>query len=1071
MNAAQRAYLRELRETRASSDATEHSYRPALKALVESLDGEGIMAINEPTKGEYGAPDFKVSRDGVPIGYIECKDIGVNLDVVENSDQLQRYRDALPNLILTDYLEFRWYVDGELRDSVRIATLSGEKIQTITGGSLAVEAMLDSFASTKAQVVGSASDLANILAGKTRLLRNHLRGLLDNQEVDELNELLESFRTVLIAGLDHDGLADLQAQTAAYGLFAARYLHQGSPQEFTRKSAIFVQTTPFLSGALNRIAGPNADTRITWILDDMAQLLAQTDMAAVMRYFGAGGVDSDPIVHFYEDFLSAYDPSIKARRGVYYTPRPVVSYIVRSIDHLLRTELGVEGGLADTSTVLTSDGEEAPRVLILDPATGTGSFLQAVVEHVREDIKAGGVGGAWPQYAVKHLLPRLLGFELLMAPYTIAHLNVSRALGDDSAASLSTGEDRVNIFLTNSLEEAHEQAFGPIFGDEIVREAREADSIKRDRPVMVLLGNPPYSGHSANNGQWIRDLLRGEVKGSPESYFKVDGKPLDEKNPKWLNDDYVKFIRFAQWQIERTGEGVLAFVTNSNYLDAPTFRGMRESLMRTFDRIWVLNLHGSVKKKEKPPGGGLDENVFDIQQGVAISLFVKLGNGSDEPVQVFHADLWGPRETEDGDGKYQFLRSNHVGTMAWELLSARSPRYEFVPRDNAVANEQEAGWALPEIFPINSVGIVTARDKVALQHSAEEMKHVVDVLTSKSEQEARELLRAGDDTKSWKMRWAQEDVRSNAESGRIQPVSYRPFDMRFTFYTGNSQGLIARPRDAVMRHLIVDRRANLGLITSRVQAAAGSWDYCGITRYPLQVRAFANGASGVSSLFPLYLWPHSKSDGQLIPSGPIVNLAEQFLDALALAADLSYDMASNSSEGTFSAEDVVAYIYAVFHSPAYRRAYAELLRSDFPRIPLPSGKEFFRALASAGSRVIELHLMEADAANLPRFDASGTNLVEKVRYVKPNGGDEGCVYINRAQHFGGVSPETWNHTIGGYQPAQKWLKDRRGRALSFSDVQWYRHLCAALVETRVLMQEIDDVVNAHGGWPLRAPTT
>ena len=611
-----------------------------------------MQAINEPSHGEYGAPDFIVQRGGAPLGHVECKDVGTNLDAAEESEQLTRYRDALPNLILTDYLEFRWYVDGEVRERARLGRFdSSGAYKPQQGGRDAVRALLEAFFNAEVFTIDDPADLARRMAGKTRLLQDAVRGILAEGEPGELPELLKSYREVLISDLDADEFADLQAQTAAYGLFAARCIHNGPLEAFSRQSAAFAQTTPFLRDVFNRIAGPSADPQVAWIVDDLASLLAHADMAAILEDFGQATHQHDPVVHFYEDFLQAYDPRLRELRGVYYTPEPVVSYIVRSVDRLLRDEFGLEHGLADTATVEVPEGEgeeqtwrTSPRVLILDPAAGTGTFLREVVSRVRGDLQSRGLGGTWPSYVPEHLLPRLFGFELLMAPYAICHLKLAIEIGGVSGQFKMPDGERLGVFLTNSLEEAHEGVGGPMFAPEIAKEAQSADAVKRDHPVMVVIGNPPYSGHSANKGEWITDLNSDYKRGIPEL-----SKPGQAK---WLSDDYVKFIRFAQWRIDQTGEGVLGFVTNHSYLDNPTFRGMRQSLMGTFDEIRVLDLHGNSKKRERTPGGGLDENVFDIQQGVAIGLFIKHGDDSADPARVFHADLWGERESGPDGGKY-----------------------------------------------------------------------------------------------------------------------------------------------------------------------------------------------------------------------------------------------------------------------------------------------------------------------------------------------------------------------------------------------------------------------------------
>ena len=565
--------------------------------------------------------------------------------------------------------------------------------------------------------INNPRELAERIAAKSRLLRDGVARILTQKaRSGPLHGLLSAYQEALIQNLNAADFADLQAQTAAYGLFAARCQHEPS-KPFTRKEAIFAKTTPFLRDVFGRIAGPDIDPRIAWIVDDLARLLDRADMAAILTDFGRRTRQEDPVVHFYEDFLAAYDPKLREVRGVYYTPEPVVSYIVRSVDHLLRDRFGLADGLADTATVTVErpggEPETSPRVLILDPAAGTGTFLREAIATIRATIETKGLGGAWPDYVRDHLLPRLFGFELLMAPYAICHLKLALEIGGTAADFTLPEGERLRVFLTNTLEEPHERT-GALFAHEIVREAADADDVKRTKPVMVVLGNPPYSGHSANKGEWIQGIASRYGMASRTktgNYFQIDGQPLGEMNPKWLNDDYVKFIRFAQWRIERTGEGVLGFITNHSYLDSPTFRGMRQSLMATFDEIYLLDLHGNAKKKEHAPDGGRDENVFDIQQGVAIGLFVKHTKATSKPARVFHADLWGEREAGPHGGKYGWLAANDIATTRWAELSPKPPLYLFVPRNEALAEEYEAGWKLTVVFPVHSVGTGIVMEK------------------------------------------------------------------------------------------------------------------------------------------------------------------------------------------------------------------------------------------------------------------------------------------------------------------------------------------------------------------------
>ena len=1055
-------YLRQIRETRGTGQATEHSYRSALATLLEALGGPGTRATNEPTHGDYGAPDFIVERDGVPIGHVECKDIGANLDDVEASEQLQRYRNALPNLILTDYMGFRWYTSGQLRLEARLGRFddSGRLVQERSGRK-PLEQLLENFFNSEETVISDPAELARRMAGKAQLLRSSIENILKEADAkpSNLQGLLASFREVLISDLDEATFADLQAQTAAYGLFAARCIHDGPGSTFTRQLAVFAQTTPFLQDVFNHVAGPASDDRITWIVDDLALLLARADMEAILKNFGSRTRQEDPVVHFYEDFLQAYDPKLRELRGVYYTPEPVVSYIVRSVHRLLQDKFNLKDGLADRSTIEieADDGERltVPRVLILDPAAGTGTFLREVVSQIRANLESQGMAGAWSSYVTKHLLPRLFGFELMMAPYAVCHLKLALELGGDSGRFTLPAQERLRVFLTNSLEEAHEAVKGPMFAAEIARESRDADAVKRDHPVMVVVGNPPYSGHSANKGKWIRDLLRGNVSGSSESYFSVDGQPLGERNPKWLNDDYVKFIRFAQWRIEKTGEGVLGFVTNHSYLDNPTFRGMRQSLLNTFDEIWLLDLHGNTRKRERSPDGGPDGNVFDIQQGVAIGLFVKHKKGSEKPARVFRSDLWGEREGGTDGGKYGWLAANDVASTDWTEVSPKSPQYLFVPR-GPNQEEYERGWKLTDILPMNSVGIVTARDKLAIQWTADNMRRVAEDFARLTEETAREKYNLRQDSQDWKVSSAQQDLTAHPEANNhVRSILYRPFDKRFTYYTGNAGGFICRPRPKVMGHMLAG--PNIAISTTRNTEIAGGWEHTFVAKDLTQHHTVSN--KEVNYLFPLYRYP--SEDNKLgLGDTPkrIPNLAPAFTKVLGSAVDLSFLADGRGDlESTFGPEDVFHYIYAVLHSPEYRRRYADFLKTDFPRIPLPKNRDTFSKLVGIGAQLTALHLMEADGSDKPAFNVEGSNRVDRVQYTPPVGDTPGRVYINGKQFFEGVSPQMWDFTIGGYRPAEKWLKDRRRRTLSFDDIEWYRRICAVLAETPRLMARVDEV--------------
>ncbi|MCL1463745.1 N-6 DNA methylase [Argonema galeatum] len=590
---------------------SERSHYPAFKDLLDDPI-KGIDAVIEEKGNKAGIPDFTIKRRELLVGYVEAKDVGLDLDRIEKTEQLKRYLEAFPNLVLTNYIEFRWYVNGKRRLTEILADLNGDKLQAKNTDK--ITALLDQFLNYTGEIISSPEDLARQMARLTKaiLLATETALSLETNE-GELHQLKLGFSEVLLPDISDSDFADMYAQTISYGLFTARVGHAQNTdgEQFTRRNAgtYIPATNPFLKRLFNTIVETDAISKIDWAIDDLVQLLSQVDMGNILENFGRRTRQEDPVVHFYETFLAAYNSALRKSRGVYYTPEPVVSFIVRSIDAILKDRFDLPLGLADNSKDPVT---QKPRVQILDPATGTGTFLYEVVKQIYRNLEEIGMANQWDSYVRENLLNRLFGFELLMAPYAIAHLKLGLQLQE--LGYEFKGKQRLGIYLTNTLDEALKKS-EILFGQYVAQEANEASTIKRDTPVMVVLGNPPYSGHSANKSKWIDGLIR--------DYYQVDGLPLGERNPKWLQDDYVKFIRFGQWRIDRTGSGILAFITNHGYLDNPTFRGMRQSLEKTFDEIYVMDLHGNSKKKEVAPDGSPDQNVFDIQQGVAVAIMVK----------------------------------------------------------------------------------------------------------------------------------------------------------------------------------------------------------------------------------------------------------------------------------------------------------------------------------------------------------------------------------------------------------------------------------------------------------------
>lgn len=995
----------------------EHSYRGDLQTLLETLVPD-IIATNEPAHIDCGAPDYVITKKDIPLGYIEAKDLDDNLDDKSHKEQFDRYRNSLNNLIITNYLEFRFYRDGEQVTIVRIGHIENGKVVANTENFKTFNDLIVNFCAYRGQTISSAAKLAKMMAGKARLLADVIKNALNSDDNSYDNRTLQdqmtAFQKILISDISKEEFADVYAQTIAYGMFAGR-LNDTSLENFSRQEACgcIPKSNPFLRNLFSYIAGPTLDDRIKWIVDDLADVFVAVNLHDILKDFGKATKTQDPIIHFYETFLSEYDPKLRKSRGVWYTPQPVVNFIVRAVDDILKQEFGLSEGLADTSKIKikikdTKYGnaksgkksaeieKEVHRVQILDPATGTGTFLAEVIRQIHEKFIP--MQGMWSSYVENHLLPRIYGFEILMASYAMAHLKLDLILKE--TGYIATKNDRLKVYLTNSLEEPHPDS-GTLFASWLSQEAEEANEVKREVPVMVVLGNPPYSGESSNKGEWIQNLIE-VYKQEPT------GGKLQEKNPKWINDDYVKFIRYAEQFIEKNNTGVLAYINNHSFLDNPTFRGMRWHLLQTFDKIYIIDLHGNAKKKEICPDGSKDENVFDIQQGVSINLFIKNNQKKKGKLaEVYNYDLFGKREN-----KYEFLAEHSLNSIDFNKLEHQVPYYFFVKKDFGLSKKYDKGFAVTDLFNVNSVGIVTAKDSILIKDSIEEIKTSIEI----------NYNIIPDDTK-------------------IQKVLYRPFDSKYVYYDTK---YVERPRETVMKHFI--NRDNLGIVAKRgfTQLEAMS---CFISNSIIDFRSWScAGMQGGDYIFPLYLYEDVDNSRRPNFSNDII---QKFADYLKL----KFIPEKSDEEGTFASIDVLDYIYAVLHSPKYRETYKEFLKIDFPKVPYPTDNAKFWKLVELGSELRSIHLLESNKLNTLTigYPISGDNIVSKLKYENEK------VHINDTQYFDKVPEAAWNFYIGGYQPAQKWLKDRKNKELTYDDIIHYQKIINALYLTDKLMLQIDEI--------------
>lgn len=1029
MHETLKTYIAGLNKCYATGVAREHAYRPALQSLMIELLPKNYTVVNEPARSECGAPDFIILKGDSPLAFIEAKDLqDTDLDgKKEHMEQFERYRASLDHIIFTDYLDFHLYENGEFVEAVRLADIRGDKIVLNPESVNKFLELISRLVNATPQRINSPVRLAKVMASKARLLAQVIEKALDNDPdgTTELAQQMTVFKELLIHDLNNKTFADIYAQTIAYGLFSAR-LNDPTPEDFSRMeaNALIPKSNPFLRKIFNDIAGFNIDGRIEWIVDDLVEAFRATDMEKVMKDFGEATKRNDPMMHFYEDFLSQYDPQTKAQRGVYYTPQPVVDFIVRAVDDILKRDFGLPMGLADSSMIdhetvndqyTGKKGESKTvkkrmhRVQILDPATGTGTFLATAIRQIHTNME--GQWGAWNSYVEQHLLPRLNGFELMMASYTIAHLKLSMVLRETGFTQQS--DKRLRVYLTNSLEE-HNADSGTLFSAAISNESNEASYIKRDTPVMVMIGNPPYSVSSSNNSEYITHLLND---------YKKD---LNERNIQPLSDDYIKFIRLGQEYISRTGEGILAFICNNTFLDGIIHRQMRKELMQKFDEIYILDLHGNSRKKENAPDGSKDENVFDIMQGVSINIFVKNTHNS-AGCKVLHCELFGGREN-----KYEVLHDNDLRDINWLELNPEEPYCFFVPKDFSTQTEYEKGFRIDELFINNVSGVKTSNDRLNVKDNEKEVQDLINDALTLDEETFRTKRNTGPDTRDWSVKRAITDVRENIGSLKIAPYYYRPFDTKFIVYTGRTNGIVARPRFHSLRAMLSPQ--NFALCTIRINR---DYNFAIIVTNKIADKTLLSSKDDIN-IFPLYNLGEAESifekSSDLIPNfnHSIVNLIEKYVKEPILPLEL-FD-----------------YIYAVLHSPAYRAKYKEFLKIDFPRIPYPENAEEYHRLAAIGEQLRKLHLMEeVPPTKHAQFNNPGSNMIDRPEYKG------GSVWINKEQCFEDVPETAWSFYIGGYQPAQKWLKDRKGRELTFDDIAHYRKIIAVLLETDVLMKLID----------------
>jgi len=1083
---------------------TERSYYPVLTNFIKDyaaeLKNKDIDATAEEKakveNKEIGFPDITVRQKERLVGWIEVKLPDDSLDNPKFYKQFEKYKDALENILFTNFKQWQLWQWAEEGKPTKIKEISFNIADYSKGEEQKLADIFQVFISGKAFEARTTKQLALALAKKTRLLSNQVEEAFSGaDETSDLVELKATFEKTLIQDISPHQFANMIAETVAYSLFLASLEHikRGKKDRLTLTTAIdyLPANIPILIDLydlINKVSRslPNIHHAAVALIEQ----LNAAEMAKIELKLREHKIGEDPVIHFYEPFLIEYDPREREARGVYYTPKPVVDYIVRSVDHILMIKYKKENGLADES------------IHLLDPATGTGTFLMSAMQQIhsllqKENAALGQemIIKEFNRVMTDHILKHFYGFELLIAPYAIAHLKLTleaERLGFSfAAASDDNGKDkkRFKVYLANTLDDPSKPP-QKLFGFESIPiESENARNVKKNAPILVIIGNPPYSGISQNpvehilyeNGKkkkvktWIGDLI--------EDYKYVEGnrntgKHFNERKH-WLGDDYVKFIRFGQWKIDENGEGILAMITNHSYLDNPTFRGMRWQLMNSFDEIYIFNLHGNSKTERKTPNGIGDENVFSqIQQGVAISIFIKKQSKKERTCQVFYSDLWGSK-----NDKYAYLMENGFSTNNWEPIKPNTPYYFFVPRTEKNLDEYSKYSKITDIFPLNVTGIVTARDEFVIDYDKKnllsrinefcDLTHSDDYVRSKYFGNKKSDKYLSGDTRGWKMSEARKNIGKENHINNIKNVLYRPFDVRSIYYHPK---MVDWGREKVMTHLLKEN--NLGLVTCR-QSSSNTWMHAFITNRLVDDSMVSNKTKERGYCLPLYIHSESTQPNLLAQESRKPNLSSDFIKKCFEKLGFKFISEGRGDlEKTFGPESVFYYAYAIFHSPTYRSRYAEQLKIDFPRLPLTSDKKLFAQLVALGNELVNLHLLGENP-----FDKSKTIFDETEKWGVKIGGEKpvNCkdwqvtdvryeennnrIYVNPGQYFEGVAREVWEFMIGGYQVCDKWLKERKKaeRCLSLDDLKHYMKIIIAMRETIRIMNEIDKIIPK---WPM-----
>ncbi|EOW6264470.1 type ISP restriction/modification enzyme [Campylobacter jejuni] len=1045
-----KAYLENIKDI--STNDKEHTHRTALQNLLQAIkdnqDKQNKISIKQEPNNDKegrGAPDFLITKDFLTLGYIENKRVNANLDNIIKSDQILKYTKLSPNIILTDYLRFILLSLNDKNEIIickEVKICSLDEIKSVIKNQSLLETktkelneLFAIFFSKIPNPINSALDFANHLSLRTRILKDEL--LLSSKN-ETLLSLFNTFKETLYKELSYEEFCDSFAQTLTYSLFLAKLnndtakeIDLNNAKKFIPKSFPLIRSmSGFLDDSFENLEN------IKWLLEEIINIINHIDITSIIKELNKTGekdlfnrptilsTHKDPYLHFYETFLASYDPKLREVRGVYYTPAPVVIFIINAIDEALKQDFNHKKGLSEALD---------KNITLLDFATGTGTFLLEAFRKALEPISKNSVN-----YNPKVLIDKFCGFEFLIAPYTIAHLKISQSFKEEFNSPLNDDES-LKIALTNTLyfksiskEQNDQNTLFTLI--DLTKEFKKAQKIKEEQ-ILIITGNPPYSGASSNKGlyedeikisyglepskanlndeqkKWISSYLKEKSKQNTSTFKAIYKKHKleNEKNPKWLLDDYVKFIRFAQSKIDSQENGIFAFISNNSFLDNPTFRGMRYSLMQSFDKIYILNLHGDTRKKEKAPDGSKDDNVFDIMQGVSINIFIKQ-NSKAKNTKIYYHDLYGKRKD-----KYEFLYENDLNSIKWTLVKNNEPFYLFLPQNNDLLEEYNKGISVKDIFMLLSVGIVSAKDSILISTNTEKLKQQI------------------------------HDYYNEFDKKNIKEIAYRPFDTQKIYYDIKK---VERPRIETMEHFLENE--NIGLICDR-GTKLNNIDNIFISSKIIDLHLVGSG----SYIYPLYLYPTTRSKKFLKKENPNFN-EENFTSKIENFKESFRTFIDELYKEKFSPQNILGYIYAVLFHKIYREKYFDFLKIDFPKIPFTKDKNTFKNLSKLGLKLINLHLLKNDELDFNVGEALFKDIknknfkIQKIKYNK----DTKELFINESLYFNKVSPEIYEFKIGGYAVLDKYLKSHKEEDI---DHKHFTLIIQTLDETLKIQDEISKI--------------